>query len=140
MPILIILSKADAMHQKTLLKELQPFKKDNTLYRLMAFAVADISGAQYKVSKGDKIKVPFMGEKKEGDKVTFDQVLLLSKGKGDAQVGKPHIKGASVEAKVLGHGKSDKVIVFKMKHRKRTRKTQGHRQQFTEIEVTKVNG
>ncbi len=106
----------------------------------MAFAVVDIAGTQQKLSKGDKLKVPFMREKKEGDKVTFDQVFLMSKGKGDASIGKPHVSGASVEAKILGHGKADKVTVFKMKHRKRTRTTQGHRQMFTEIEVTKING
>lgn len=106
----------------------------------MAFAIADIAGAQFKLTKGDKIKAPFMSEKKEGDKITFDQVLIFSKGKDEVQVGNPHVKGASVEAKVLGHGRSNKVIVFKMKHRKRTRTTQGHRQRFTEIEVTKING
>ena len=103
------------------------------------FAVVDIAGFQEKVSEGDKLRVPLLSEK-EGGKVTFDKVLLVSKSDSDVKIGTPYVSGASVEAKVLSHGKDKKIRVFKMKRRKRYRRTQGHRQDFTEIEVTKIGG
>ena len=106
----------------------------------MPFAVVDIAGFQEKVSKGSKLKVPVLKEKKEGDTVTFENVMIFAKSEKDVSVGKPYVKGASVEAKITGSGRAPKIRVFKMKHRKRTRKTQGHRQNFMEIEVTKVKG
>ena len=102
----------------------------------MTFAVVNIAGFQEKVVRGMKLKVPTLSFK-EGEKFTLDQVLLVSDGK-NVQVGKPHVSGASVEAKVLGAGRHEKIRVFKMKHRKRYRRTQGHRQGFTEIEIVKI--
>ena len=104
----------------------------------MVFAVVDIAGFQEKVSQGTKLTVPRLAGK-EGEKVTFDQVLLVSQD-GGLKVGAPYIAGAVVEAKILSHGKGDKVRVYKMKHRKRYRRTQGHRQGNTEIEITGVKG
>lgn len=101
------------------------------------FAVVDIAGFQEKVEEGMKLRVPTLSEK-EGATVTFENVLLLVKSDTDVAVGMPLVDGASVEAKVLGHGKSDKIRVFKMKRRKRYRRDGGHRQGFTEIEVTKI--
>tara|TARA_Y100000310_G_scaffold333016_1_gene409713 strand:+ start:768 stop:1130 length:363 start_codon:yes stop_codon:yes gene_type:complete len=101
------------------------------------FAIVDIAGFQEKVSEGLKLRVPLLSEK-EGGKVTFDKVLLLAKSDSDVKVGTPHVSGVSVEAKVLSHGKDKKIRVFKMKRRKRYRRTQGHRQDFSEIEVTKI--
>ncbi len=106
----------------------------------MVFAVVDIAGFQEKVSEGAKLQVPFLEGKKEGEKITFQNVLLLSRGENDVKIGNPYLSGSTVEAKVLGHGKGDKIRVFKMKIRKRYRRTQGHRQRYTEIEVTKLNG
>lgn len=103
------------------------------------FAVVDIAGFQEKVSEGQKLRVPSLSEK-EGGKVTFDKVLLIAKSDSDVNVGMPHVSGATVEAKVLSHGKDKKIRVFKMKRRKRYRRTQGHRQDFTEIEITKIGG
>ncbi len=103
------------------------------------FAFVDIAGFQEKVEKGMKLKVPSL-EAKEGDIVTFDKVLLLSSDGSDAEIGKPYVAGAKVEAKVLLHGRADKIVVRKFKRRKRYHKVlRGHRQGFTEIEITGVS-
>ena len=102
----------------------------------MIFAVVDIAGSQEKVTEGMILNVPSLSEK-EGAKVTFNNVLLLSKN-DNTTVGSPYVSGSSVEAKVIGDGKDDKVEVFKMKHRKRYRVKQGHRQGHTKIEITKI--
>ena len=104
------------------------------------FAVVDIAGFQEMVTKGQKLRVPSLSAKKD-DSVTFDKVLLISVDGTDAVIGKPHIAGATVVAKVLGHGRGDKIVVRKFKRRKRYHKTlRGHRQDYTEIEITGVNG
>ena len=100
------------------------------------FAVVDIAGFQEKVSEGDKLHVPTLS-KDEGAKVTIDTVLLVSKD-GKTSIGTPTVSGAKVELKVLSHGKDPKIVVRKMKRRKRYRRTYGHRQGFTEVEVTKI--
>ncbi len=101
------------------------------------FAIVDIAGFQEKVQEGMKLRVPTLSGK-EGATVTFDKVLLLAKSDSDVKVGTPTVSGAAVEAKILSHGKDKKIRVFKMKRRKRYRRTQGHRQGFTEVEVTKI--
>jgi large subunit ribosomal protein L21 len=100
------------------------------------FAVVEIAGQQYKVVASDKITVPLL-ESKVGSKVTFDKVLLVGDEK-QTKLGTPYISGASIEAKVLGHVKDDKVSVFKKKKRKGYKVLRGHRQNYTEIEITKV--
>lgn len=102
------------------------------------FAVVKIAGFQEKVEEGMKLKVPLLSAE-PGKTVTFSEVFLVSRGEGDTVVGTPAVAGASVEAKVLGEGKGDKIRVFKMRRRKRYRRTHGHRQGFTEIEVTKIS-
>ena len=100
------------------------------------FAVVEIAGQQYKVAKADKLLVPLL-EDKIGAKVKFEKVLLV----GDdtqTKLGTPYVSGASIEAKVLGHMKDEKVVVFKKKKRKGYKVHRGHRQQYTEIEITKV--
>jgi large subunit ribosomal protein L21 len=101
------------------------------------FAVVEIAGQQYKVAKTDKIFVPKL-ESEVGAKLKFDKVLLLGDEK-QTQLGTPYLSGASIEAKVLSHMKDDKVEVFKKKKRKGYRVRKGHRQQYTEIEITKVS-
>jgi large subunit ribosomal protein L21 len=101
------------------------------------YAIVDILGEQVKVSKGEEVAVPFMSESKEGDALTLDKVLLIS-GDGEPVVGQPTISGAAVRAKVLGHFKGDKVIVFKKKRRTGYHKTQGHRQNYTKILVEEI--
>ena len=101
------------------------------------FAVVEIAGQQYKVAKADKVFVPLL-ETKVGSKVTFDKVLLVGDD-SNTKLGTPYVSGASIEAKVLGHVKDDKVTVFKKKKRKGYKVLKGHRQQYTEIEITKVS-
>ena len=100
------------------------------------FAVVDIKGVQYKVQPSERVFVPKM-TKEVGSTVTFERVLLVADEKS-VKVGTPTVKGISVEAKVLGHRKDDKVMVFKKKRRKGYRVHRGHRQQYTEIEITKI--
>lgn len=101
------------------------------------FAIVDIAGFQEKVQEGMKLRVPTL-DAEEGKTVKFDTVYLVAKSDSDVKVGTPTVSGASVEAKVVSHGRDKKIRVFKMKRRKRYRRTQGHRQGFTEVEVVKI--
>ena len=101
------------------------------------FAVVEIAGQQFKVSKSDRIYVPLL-ESEVGSRLTFDKVLLLGDEK-NTKIGTPILEGSTVEAKVLEHVRDDKVIVFKKKRRKGYKVRRGHRQQYTEIEITKVS-
>ena len=100
------------------------------------FSIVDIAGSQMKVSPATKVYVPKL-KHNVGETVTFDRVLLVSDDKS-VKVGNPTVKGAKVEAKVLGHVKDDTVIVFKKKKRKGYRVRRGHRQQYTQIEITSI--
>lgn len=99
-------------------------------------AVIKTGGKQYLVQPGDKIKIERL-EQKEGDKVVFSEVLLVQKDK-KIEIGKPVVKDAEVSAKVLSQGKADKIVVYKYKSKKRYSKKLGHRQQYTEIEITGI--
>ena len=101
------------------------------------FVIVDIAGFQEKVKEGDALRVPLL-KAKEGATVTFDKVMLIVKSDDDVKLGTPVVSGASVEAKVIAHGRGDKIRVFKMKRRKRYRRVHGHRQDFTDIEITKI--
>lgn len=105
----------------------------------VVFAIVHIAGTQERAEEGMKLSVPRLAAE-VGATVKFGDVYLLSANEGEARIGNPTVLGASVEAKVLAHGKDDKIRVYKMRRRKRTRRTHGHRQRFTEIEVTKING
>ncbi len=100
------------------------------------YALVEIAGKQFKVAENDKIHVPTMKEEK-GASVTFDRVLLLA-GDDGISIGSPTVEGASVEATVLGNVKDEKVIVFKKKRRKGYRLKNGHRQAFTQVQITKI--
>ena len=97
------------------------------------YAIVEIAGQQFKVAKDQKVYVHRLQEA-EGNKVSFDKVLLLDND-GTVTVGAPAIQGAEVTAKILGHLKGDKVIVFKKKRRKGYKVKNGHRQSFTEIQI-----
>lgn len=98
----------------------------------MKFAVIDTGGKQYKVASGDKIKIEkIAGE--EGDKVFFDKVLLLAEEKS-VKIGDPYT-GDKVEAKTIRQARDKKKIVFRYHSKTRYRKTKGHRQYFTEVEI-----
>ena len=102
------------------------------------YAIIKTGGKQYRVAAGEKLKV----EKLTGDigsEFLIDQVLLVGAG-DDVKVGTPLVPGASVSAKVLAHGLGDKVKIFKMRRRKHYEKNQGHRQGYTEIEITGISG
>lgn len=100
------------------------------------YAVVDIAGKQFKVTKDDKILVPTL-EGNVGSTVNFDRVLLLGEDK-QISIGNPLVAGATVEATVLAHAKGEKVIVFKKKKRKGYRLKRGHRQGYTEVQITKL--
>jgi large subunit ribosomal protein L21 len=100
------------------------------------FAVVETGGKQYKVAVGDKLKVEKISVE-AGESVSLDRVLMVSDG-DDVSVGKPVLEGRSVTATVLDQGKHAKIRVFKMKRRKGYRRTQGHRQQYTELEITAI--
>ena len=101
------------------------------------FIIATIAGKQYKIQKGDVLKVDKLKNAKEGDTVKIDEVLLKSDD-SKTDIGTPFVSGSSVELKVKEHGKMDKIKVFKKKPKKRYERTQGHRQQYTEVEVVAV--
>ncbi len=97
------------------------------------YAIVEIAGQQFKVAKDQKVYVHRL-QNEEGSKVTFDNVLLVAEGE-NVTIGAPAIEGANVTAKILGHLKGDKVIVFKKKRRKGYKKKNGHRQYLTEIQI-----
>ncbi len=100
------------------------------------FAVVDIAGQQFKVTENETHYVPKLDAEADAS-VTFDSVLLYNDGK-ETKVGAPTVEGVKVEAKVLEHLKDEKVIVFKKKRRKSYKVKNGHRQQLTKIEITKI--
>jgi large subunit ribosomal protein L21 len=101
------------------------------------YAVIKTGGKQYKVVTGEKIKIEQIAAD-VGQEITIDQVLAIGAG-ADLTVGTPLVTGASVVATVLAHGRHDKVRIFKMRRRKHYQKRQGHRQNFTEIQIGAVN-
>jgi len=102
----------------------------------MSFAVIKTGGKQYIVEKGSRLKIEKL-DAKQGDKVEFAEVLLYADSK-KTEIGKPLLKDAKVEGKVLSQGKAKKVVIFKYKPKKRYKIKKGHRQPFTEVEITKV--
>lgn len=100
------------------------------------FAIVNIKGKQYRVSEKQRLFVPKLNEE-VGSKVSFTDVLLYSKDEKSLEIGAPKLK-RKIEATVLNHLKDDKVIVFKKKRRKGYRRTRGHRQDYTEIEINSI--
>ncbi len=99
------------------------------------FVVFEAKGFQYLGSPGEKLKIPRL-DSDVGEKVTFDKVLLVKNG--DTKIGQPYIEGASITAKIVDHGRHKKIIVFKFKKRNRYKRTRGHRQTYTEIEIKDI--
>ena len=101
------------------------------------YAIIETCGKQYKVSEGDVVFFEKL-EAEEGKKVKFDKVILVS-DEGKVEVGTPYVKGAKVVGKVLKNGKSKKIKIFKYTpNKKSTRRTQGHRQPYTKVEITAI--
>jgi large subunit ribosomal protein L21 len=99
------------------------------------FVVFEAKGFQYTGSPGEKLRIPRL-DSEVGKKVTFDKVLLVKNG--DTQIGRPYVEGASITAEIVGHGRYEKIIVFKFKKRNRYKRTRGHRQTYTEIEIKDI--
>lgn len=101
------------------------------------YAIVEIKGKQFKVHEADTLYVPYMNDVAADDTLTLDRVLLLS---GDeVHVGTPTVEGAQVTAKVLGHVKGDKVLVFRKRRRKRYKVKNGHRQRYTQLQIESLS-
>jgi len=100
------------------------------------YAVVEIAGKQFRVSPNDTIQVPTL-KHNPGAKVTFDRVLLLG-GEKEVRVGNPLVAGAKVTGTIVDHGRDEKVIVFKKKRRKGYRVSRGHRQGYTQVQITSI--
>ena len=101
------------------------------------YAVFKTGGKQYRAAKGDKLKIEKL-DAAEGDSVAFDEVLLVGEGE-DVKVGAPLLSGGKVEAKVLVQAKDKKIDVIKFRRRQNYRRTKGHRQHFTLVEITGIS-
>ena len=97
-------------------------------------AIFKTGGKQYYVSESDRLYIEKL-EANAGEKVTFDEVLYV-----DGKVGNPYVKGAKIEAEVIKNGRGKKIKVFKYRPKKKSRKTQGHRQPYTLVEIKKIVG
>ena len=102
------------------------------------YAVIKTGGKQYKVSPGEKLKVETLPAD-IGAEVVLDQVLMIGEGES-VRLGQPNVAGAAVKATVVGHGRGDKVTIFKMRRRKHYQKHQGHRQNYTELKIESIVG
>ncbi len=101
------------------------------------YAVIETGGTQFTVEEGASVKIPRI-DGTAGDKLTLDKVLLISDGK-DPKVGTPYLENASVEAELVAQDKDEKVLIYKYKRRTKYRRTKGHRQDYTEVKITKIN-
>ena len=102
------------------------------------YAVIETGGKQYRVQEGDVVTVEKLNVE-AGQKIEFDKVLVLA-GEEDLKVGTPYVEGAKVTGEVVENGKGKKVIIFKYKAKKDYRKKQGHRQPYTLVEITSIDG
>jgi large subunit ribosomal protein L21 len=102
------------------------------------YAVIKTGGKQYRVAPGDKLHVEKLPGA-VGDTVTFSEVLLVG-GEGDIKIGRPLLGGAKVGAMITAQGRDKKIIIFKLRRRKNYRRKKGHRQPFTALEITTIQG
>lgn len=101
------------------------------------YAVIKTGGKQYRVAQGDKLRVETL-KASEGDDVELDSVLLVGEGE-DVKIGTPMVENAKVTARVVSHGRADKVEIIKFRRRKHHRKQMGHRQNYTLLEITDIS-
>jgi large subunit ribosomal protein L21 len=102
------------------------------------YAVIKTGGKQYKVAAGEKLKIEQIPAD-VGSEITIDQVLAVGEGES-LKFGEPLVSGAAVKATVISQGRHDKVKIFKMRRRKHYQKRQGHRQNYTELQIVSING
>jgi len=100
------------------------------------YAVIESGGKQYRVAVGDRLRVETL-DAEPGSTLTLDKVLLVGGGEAGSQIGTPHV-ATEVEARVVGHGRGPKVIIFKLRRRQNSRTRGGHRQNYTELEITRI--
>lgn len=103
----------------------------------MKSAVIKTGGKQYRVQKGDQVKVEKL-DKEEGETVEFDRVLLVDE-EDNTQIGKPFVEDATVEGEVMEQGKGEKIIIFKSKAKERYKKKKGHRQPYTKVKIEEIS-
>jgi large subunit ribosomal protein L21 len=131
---------ASPMHEKfshgTIAGSAEIRLQNSQLKRSYMYAVIKTGGKQYRVASGEKIKVEQIAAD-VGQEIVIDQVLAVGNGT-DIKIGAPLVSGATVKATVVAHGKHDKVHIFKMRRRKHYQKRQGHRQQFTELQIVAI--
>ncbi|NDV18436.1 50S ribosomal protein L21 [Pseudodesulfovibrio sp. JC047] len=101
------------------------------------FAIIETGGKQYRVEEGLEFNVDLL-KADAGNSLSIDSVLLFDKD-GDTKIGAPYVEGAKVECEVLGHIRGEKVVVFHKLSKKDARKTQGHRQDYTQLKVKSIN-
>ncbi|HET7650496.1 MAG TPA: 50S ribosomal protein L21 [Gammaproteobacteria bacterium] len=101
------------------------------------YAVVKTGGKQYRVTAGEKLKIEQIPAD-IGSEIVLDQVLMVADG-DNVSLGNPLVAGAAVNARIIAHGRGEKIRIFKMRRRKHYRKTQGHRQNYTEIEVLGIS-
>ncbi|MFL0798848.1 MAG: 50S ribosomal protein L21 [Agarilytica sp.] len=102
------------------------------------YAVIAAGGKQHRVEEGEVLRLEKI-EAATGESIDFDQVLLVANGE-DVKIGAPTVDGAKVTAEVVAHGRGDKVTIIKFRRRKHSMKRQGHRQWYTEVKITGING
>lgn len=102
------------------------------------YAVIHAGGKQYRVNSGEMLRVERIPAS-VGEAVSFDQVLAVGEGES-LRVGAPYVAGVAVKGTVIGHGRGDKVLVFKFRRRKGYRRSQGHRQSYTEVRIDDIVG
>ena len=100
------------------------------------YAIIEACGRQYKVQEGEAVYFEKL-DAEEGKKVSFDKVVLVS-DEGKVQVGNPYVANVKVEGKIVSNGRGKKILVFKYKPKKNERKTRGHRQEYTKVEITSI--
>lgn len=102
------------------------------------YAVIFSGGKQYRVLEGDTLKLETLPQD-VGSEVKFDKILMVGEG-SSVKVGRPYLSGGAVTATVVSHGRHDKIRIVKFRRRKHHMKTQGHRQNYTEVKITKIQG
>jgi large subunit ribosomal protein L21 len=120
--------------------ELAPFfdNESDVLGVFDMYAVIKTGGKQYRVTQGETLRVETL-DASEGDAVEFDQILMVGDGE-DVRIGTPLVDGGKVTATVKGHGRAKKVEIIKFRRRKHHMKRMGHRQNYTEVEITGISG
>jgi len=101
----------------------------------MSYAIIRTGGKQFRVAEGETVRVPTLGDK-TGATVEFD--VLVFGGENETKVGSPLVDGARVAGTIVGHGRGEKIIVFKKKRRKQYKRTQGHRQNYTAVKIETI--